>query len=74
MATSLVESEKKQQSAVDAARDPTSSVTAQQAEDLVVNEAKKAGSVALQFDANATPAEKAAQARSVCCSVCFFFS
>ena len=47
-----------------AARDTNSSVTAEQAEHKIVDEAKKSGSAAFQFDPNATPAEKAAQAAS----------
>lgn len=55
----------KSKGAEEAARDPQSSVNAQDAEDVITNESKKAGVPAFQFDPNATPAEKAAQARSV---------
>lgn len=65
MATASRASELKQQGALEAARDPNSTVTAQAAEDTVLEEAKKGGSAALQFDPDATPEEKAAQARSV---------
>ena len=54
--------ELKSQGAAEAARDPNSSVTAQDAERVAVDESNKAGSAALQFDPDATPAEKAAQA------------
>ena len=55
----------KQQGAEDAARDPTSSVTADDAERVIMDESKKAGAVALSFDPNASPEEKARQAKSV---------
>lgn len=51
--------------AVEAARDPNSTVSAQDAEELMISETKKAGGAAYQFDPNASPAEKAAQAQSV---------
>ena len=57
--------ELKSEGAEEAARDPKSKVTAEDAEQVMGDESKKAGIVALQFDPNATPAEKAAQARSV---------
>ena len=57
--------ELKQQGAEEAARDPNSSVSAGDAERVILDESKKAGAVALQFDPNASPEEKAAQARSV---------
>ena len=57
--------ELKQQGAEEAAQDPKSSVTAADAERVILDESRKAGAVALQFDPNASPAEKAAQARSV---------
>ncbi|KAK5018793.1 Tricalbin-2, partial [Cryomyces antarcticus] len=50
-----------------ASRDPNSSVTADDAEQVVYDEAKKSGSAAYQFDPNATAEEKAAQARAVGC-------
>lgn len=57
--------ELKQQGAQEAARDPNSSVTADDAQRVILDESKKAGAVAFQFDPNASPEEKAAQARSV---------
>lgn len=57
--------ELKSQGAVEAAQNPNSTVTAADAERLIIDESKKAGSAALQFDPNATPAEKAAQAKAV---------
>jgi hypothetical protein len=59
------EAELKSQGALEASRDPNSSVTAQEAENIAVEEAKKSGSAAIQFDPDATPEQKAAQARSV---------
>lgn len=58
-------SELKQQGAIEAAQDLDSSVTAQDAERVLVDESKKAGGTALEFDPDATPEEKAAQARAV---------
>jgi hypothetical protein len=58
-------SELKQQGAIDAARDPNSSVTAEDAERKVVEEARAAGSAAYQFDPNATAEQKAAQIAGV---------
>jgi hypothetical protein len=58
-------SELKQQGAAEAARDPNSDVTAEDAERVFVEESKKAGATALQFDPDATPEEKAAQAKAV---------
>ncbi|KAK7553267.1 hypothetical protein IWX49DRAFT_306686 [Phyllosticta citricarpa] len=59
------EAELKQQGAVEAAQDPNSIVSPEDAEEKVVKEAKKAGGAALAFDPDASPEEKAAQARSV---------
>lgn len=64
MATESRESELKQQGALDAAKDPNSSVTAQQAEESVVDQARAGGSAAFQFDPDASPEEKRAQARA----------
>ncbi|KAF9690489.1 hypothetical protein EKO04_011358 [Ascochyta lentis] len=57
-------SELKQQGALDAARDPHSSVTADAAEQSVVDQARQAGSAAFQFDPDASPEQKRAQARA----------
>ncbi|KAL9130279.1 MAG: hypothetical protein Q9217_001490 [Psora testacea] len=56
--------ELKSKGAEEAAQNPNSRVTAEDAEKIMEEESKKAGVVAFQFDPNATPAEKAAQARS----------
>lgn len=57
--------ELKQQGALEAARDPNSSVSAEDAERKMVKETVNAGHHAYQFDPNASPEEKAAQARAV---------
>ena len=49
----------------EASRDPNTNVEAEDAEKKMVEETKKAGYQAYQFDPNATPEENAAQARSV---------
>ena len=57
--------ELKAQGAVEAAQDPNSPVTAEDAQRVLLDESKKAGAAALQFDPNASPEEKAAQAKAV---------
>lgn len=57
--------ELKSQGATEAAPDPSSRVTAQDAEDVMANESRKAGIAAFQFDPNASPEAKAAQAAAV---------
>ncbi|CAO2649745.1 Nn.00g010370.m01.CDS01 [Neocucurbitaria sp. VM-36] len=64
MATEARASELKQQGALDAAKDAHSPVTAQQAEETVVDQARAGGSAAFQFDPDASPEEKRAQARA----------
>jgi Ca2+-dependent lipid-binding protein len=64
MATEARAHELKTEGALEAARDPKSSVTAHAAEQTAVAEARKGGSAAFQFDPDATPEEKAAQARA----------
>ena len=58
--------ELKSQGAVEAARDPNSSITAEDAEQVMLEESKKAGTAAYRFDPNASPEDKAAVARAVC--------
>lgn len=65
MATEEAVNELKQQGALEASRDPESSVTADDAEKKVLEESKAAGVDAFRFDPDATPAEKKAQAREV---------
>lgn len=62
--------ELKSQGAAEAARDPSSTVTAQDAERVMIEETKKTGRVALHFNPDASPEEKAAQARSVRFNLC----
>ena len=57
--------ELKAQGAEEASRDENSEVTADDAERKIIEETKKAGYEAYQFDPDATPEQKAAQARSV---------
>lgn len=64
MATQSRESELKQQGVLDAAKDPNSTITAQQAEQSVLDQARAGGSAAFHFDPNASPEEKRAQARA----------
>jgi Ca2+-dependent lipid-binding protein len=64
MATEARANELKAEGAFEAARDPHSSVTARAAEQTAVDEARKGGSAAFQFDPDASPEEKAAQARA----------
>lgn len=51
--------------AVEAAQDSNSKVTSEDAQRVMLSESEKAGVTAYKFDPNATPEEKAAQARSV---------
>ena len=57
--------ELKTQGVVEAAQDPNTSVTAADAEKKIVDESKKAGVAAFEFNPDASPEEKAAQARAV---------
>lgn len=57
--------ELKQQGAVEAAQDENKQVTAQDAEKILVEESKKGGAAAFQFNPDASPEEKAAQAGAV---------
>ena len=63
--TATAANELKQQGAVEAAQDPNSSVTADDAQRKIVVESRKGGVEAYSFDPNASPEEKAAQARAV---------
>jgi hypothetical protein len=57
--------ELKSQVAAEAARDPDSKVTVEDAETVILEESKRAGAGIFQFDPNASPEQKAAQAASV---------
>ena len=75
MASSSVDGTKgelKQQGAIEtaqnAAQDPQSNLTAEDAEKVLLDETKKAGMPAYQFNPDASPEEKAAEAQAV--SIC----
>lgn len=57
--------ELKSQGAVEAAQSPESKISAEDAENVITAESKKAGVAAFQFDPDASPEDKAAQVRSV---------
>ena len=57
--------ELKSQGAAMAAQNPDNKVTAEDAEEIMTDESKKAGVPAFRFNPDASPEEKAAQARSV---------
>ena len=57
--------ELKAQGVEESARDPNSSTTANDAQRKIVKESQKAGVAAFTFDPDATPEQKAAQARAV---------
>ena len=65
MATAREASELKQEGAIEASRDPESTITAEDAEKKLVEESKNAGVAALTFDPDASPEEKRAQAKAV---------
>ena len=62
--------EVKQEVAVEAAANPDSNFSAADAERVIVDESKKAGAAAFTFDPDATPEQKAAQARAVSGLLC----
>jgi hypothetical protein len=65
MATEQSALELKQQGAMEAARNPDSSVTSDDAQKKIVEESKNAGVVAYSFNPDASPEEKRRQLRSV---------
>lgn len=65
MSTVQQASELKQQGAIDAAEDPESQVTANDAQKQIVESSKNAGVTAFTFDPNASPEQKRAQAEAV---------
>ncbi|KAL2213575.1 tricalbin [Sarocladium strictum] len=64
MATASEAAELKVEGVVEAAENPNSSVTAEAAEHEIVEQSKNAGVAAFQFDPDASPAEKRAQAKA----------
>lgn len=67
MATHQEANELKVQGAVEAAQDPNSSVSADEAQNKILEESKSAGVTAFTLDPNATPEQRKAQAREVSC-------
>lgn len=65
MATASEAAELKVEGVVEAAENPNSSVTADAAQHEIVEQSKNAGVAAFQFDPDASPAEKRAQAKAV---------
>lgn len=63
--TAANEHELKAEGVAEAARDPGSNVTADDAEKALIDQARAGGAAAFTFDPNATPAEKAAAAKEV---------
>ena len=63
--TSDYSAELKAQGALEASRDPNSSVDAKAAERAVMDQAKAAGAPTFEFDPNASPEEKKAQMKAV---------
>ena len=61
--------ELKHEAVVQDAQNPNSSTTATDAEQSLIDSTRSAGGAAFQFDADASPEQKAAQARSVSLSV-----
>ncbi|KAG7293349.1 hypothetical protein NEMBOFW57_003397 [Staphylotrichum longicolle] len=64
MATAQAANELKQQGAIEAARDSSSNVTADDAQRKIVEDSREAGVTAFTFDPDASPEEKRAQARA----------
>lgn len=65
MATEQAAAELKQQGAIEAAQNPESSVSADDAQKKMLEESKAAGVAAFTFDPDASPEQKRAQAREV---------
>lgn len=65
MASALEKNELKVQGVVEAAQDPESNVSADDAQKKIVEESKKAGITAFTFDPDASPEEKRRQAAAV---------
>nr|CDP22608.1 Putative tricalbin [Podospora anserina S mat+] len=64
MATAVAAAELKQQGAIEAAQDPDSKVTADDAQQKIVEESRRAGVTAFTFNPDASPEEKKAQAQA----------
>lgn len=65
MSTAKDANELKQQGAMEAARDPESSVTSDDAQKKILDDSKKGGVTAMTFDPDASIEERKAQAKAV---------
>lgn len=65
MATAQSAAELKQQGAIEAAENPESGVSAEDAQRKLVEESRNAGVAAFSFDPDASPEEKRRQAKAV---------
>ncbi len=65
--------ELKSQGAIEAAQNSPSKLKSEDAEHVILNESQKAGAMAFQFDPNASPEAKAAQAHTVRLTVLFIY-
>jgi hypothetical protein len=65
MSTPQEANELKQQGALEASRDPSSKVTADDAQKKIVEESKRAGVTAFTFDTSLSTEQKKAQVRAV---------
>lgn len=72
MTTAKEAAELKTQGALEAAANPQSSITAEDAEKEIIEQSRNAGVAAFTFDPDASPEEKRAQARavSISCLAC----
>lgn len=68
--TAKAEHELKAQGVVEAAQDPNTSVTSDDAQKAMVDQARAGGAAAFTFNPDASPEEKAAQAQEVCEITC----
>lgn len=66
MATEQAAAELKQQGAIEAAQDPNSTVTSNDAQNKIVQESRRAGVTAFTFNADSSVEEKKAAVRDVC--------
>lgn len=66
MSTAKEADELKQQGLVEAAADPQTNVTADDAQKKIVESSRNAGVAAFTFDPDASPEQKKAQANAVC--------
>ena len=72
MSTAREAEELKQQGVVEAAANPETNVTADDAQRTIVQASRNAGVAAFTFDPDASPEQKKAQAKAVCPSFFLF--